>query len=74
MDKDMPVGELTRIADFLPSPEELLPREEAVKITLSVDAETLQFFKAVAKGTGTKYQRMMREVLKGYAKRYKKSA
>jgi len=40
------------------------------KITLEVDAETVGFFKEQAKRHGTKYQRMMREVLKGYAKRH----
>jgi len=44
--------------------------EEMQKITLDVDAETVAFFKEQAKRHGTKYQRMMREVLKGYAKRH----
>ena len=67
---DEPVGNLKRVADFLPPPSELLPQEEALKITLSIDCETVDFFKKVAKKNGTKYQRMMREVLKGYAKKY----
>ena len=67
---DEPIGNLKRVADFLPPPSELLPNEEALKITLSIDSETVNFFKKVAKKNGTKYQRMMREVLKGYAKRY----
>jgi predicted DNA binding CopG/RHH family protein len=67
---DEPIGNLKRVADFLPPPSELLPREVALKITLSIDSETVDFFKKVAKKSGTKYQRMMREVLKGYAKKY----
>lgn len=67
---DEPIGSLKRVADFLPPPGELLPKEEALKITLSIDSETVDFFKKVAKKNGTKYQRMMREVLKGYAKKY----
>ena len=67
---DEPVGNLKRMMDFLPSPANLLPKEEAMKITLSIDEETVDFFKKVAKKNGTKYQRMMREVLKGYAKKY----
>lgn len=67
---DEPIGNLKEIADFLPPPEELLPKEEAIKITLTIDCDTVEFFKEVAKESGTKYQRMMREVLKGYAKRY----
>jgi predicted DNA binding CopG/RHH family protein len=71
---DLPVGELKQIFDFLPAPSELFPVEDVVKITLSVDSETLKFFKSNAKLSGKKYQRMMREVLKGYATKYKKSA
>lgn len=67
---DEPIEDLKRVADFLPPPGELLPKEEAQKITLSIDSETVDFFKKVAKKNGTKYQRMMREVLKGYAKKY----
>jgi predicted DNA binding CopG/RHH family protein len=69
-DRDEPIGNLKRVADFLPPPNELLPSEEALKITLSIDSETVAFFKEMAEKNGTKYQRMMREVLKGYARRY----
>jgi hypothetical protein len=68
---DKPVGKLKVTADFLPSPEKLLPKAEMVKITLSVE-ETLKFFKNVAKTSKTQYQKMMREVLKRYARRYDK--
>lgn len=74
MEYDLPVGKLTQVADFLPPPNELFPKEESIKITLSVDSNTLRFFKSAAKDTGTKYQRMMRAVLNGYANRYKKRA
>lgn len=67
---DEPVGNLTRIADFLPPPNKLLPSEESRKITLALDDETIEVFKHMASEYGTKYQRMMREVLKGYAKKY----
>lgn len=67
---DEPIGNLKRIADFLPPPEQLLPNEEVKKITLALDEETIESFKQMAAENGTKYQRMMREVLKGYAKKY----
>lgn len=67
---DEPRGSLRRVVDFLPAPDELLPKEETVKITISVDTDTIDFFKQSARENGTKYQRMMREVLKGYAKKY----
>jgi predicted DNA binding CopG/RHH family protein len=69
-DPNEPQGKLTRIPDFLPPPEELLPSEETIKITIALDSETLKFFKQYASKAGLKYQRIIREVLKGYAKRY----
>ena len=69
-DKNEPKGKLTRIPDFLPPPEELIPSEETVKITVAVDEKTLVFFKEYAKKSGLKYQRIIREVLKGYARKY----
>ena len=67
---DQPVGKLTAIHDFLPPPEKLLQNEEKMKITITLDAATVRYFKTVASKMGLKYQRMMREVLKGYATRY----
>ncbi len=63
---DMPVGKLTRVLDFLPPLHELLSKKEPKKITLSVDKETVRFFKLAAKSSGEKYQQMMREFLNGY--------
>ena len=65
-----PVGKLVRVTDFLLPPGELIPEEDTVKITLALDKDTLRFFKGAADKAGTKYQRMIREVLKGYAKKY----
>ena len=69
-DPDMPVGKLTRIPDFLPPPEELLPVKEPIKVTLTLDAETVASFKEMAEASGGKYQRMMREVLKFYSMKF----
>ncbi len=69
-DKNEPVGILKPIPDFLPPPEQLLPNEETIKITVALDAKTLKFFKSYATKSGQKYQRLIREVLKGYARRY----
>jgi predicted DNA binding CopG/RHH family protein len=67
---DLPVGKLKLITDFLPPPSKLLPREETLKITLKLDETTVKFFKGEANRHKIKYQRMMREVLKGYALKY----
>lgn len=68
--KDQPLGDLRELADFLPPPEKLVSAEETVKVTLALDKSSLEFFKSTAAKFGGKYQRMMREVLHGYAQRY----
>ncbi|MBI4041312.1 MAG: CopG family transcriptional regulator [Deltaproteobacteria bacterium] len=70
IDSDRPIGKLTVIPDFLPAPEELFPKSEAQKITILVDKNTVLFFKRTASQHGQKYQRMMREILNRYAKKY----
>lgn len=55
------------IPNFLPPPEALFPAEDTLKITLRLDRQSVEFYKDRAKRHGTKYQRMMREILKRYA-------
>jgi len=66
-------GELTRIADFLPSPGELADAAPRTKITLAVDTDAVEWFKAEAKRRrGASYQRMMRNLISAYAQAHKK--
>lgn len=67
---DFPIGKIKIVSDFLPPPEKLVPVNQTVKITLAVDKDSLLFFKKTATKQGIKYQRMIREVLNGYARRY----
>lgn len=67
---DRPMGKLMAVTDFLPPPEKLVPVGATVKVTLALDKGSLDFFKAMARKIGAKYQRMMREVLSGYAHHY----
>ncbi len=69
-DSNAPQGKLTSIPDFLPSPDQLMPSDETIKITIALDSKTLKFFKDYANKSGQKYQRLIREVLKGYARKY----
>lgn len=70
-DLDQPIGKLHIVPDFLPPPEELFPKREAVKVTLVLDKESIDFFREQAHQAGFKYQRMMREVLREYSHRYR---
>ena len=43
------IGRVRVIEDFLPAPGDLVPREENVKVTLSLSRRSLDFFKREAK-------------------------
>ena len=73
-DQKINVKDLKIINDFLPSPNELFLKDEKVKITLEIDVETYQFFQNLAVSFNKKYQPLMREILKQYARKYKKLA
>ena len=68
--QDKPIGKLRTVQDFLPSPQELAKADHRVKITIELDETTVSFFKKEAEAQNTKYQRMMREILNYYAKRF----
>src|SRR4030066_689440 len=69
-----PMGELKVIKDFLPPPDQLVLREENVKITLSLKKSSVEFFKKEAQKHRTSYQKMIRRVIDWYASQYQKSA
>ena len=60
-----------RIDDFLPPPDRLIRKSEKVKITITLDCESVAFFKASAKKNNVKYQTMINEILSKYAERYR---
>ncbi len=70
---DEPLGELRIIKDFLPSPDQLVLKEENVKITISLKKSSIAFFKEQAKKHNTSYQKMIREVVDWYASHCEKS-
>lgn len=66
-------GKMMRVPDFLPSPEDLVLRPPAIKITLNMNQKTLRFFKAEADRLGGSYQRMIRNLLDHYAETFQNS-
>ncbi|MDE2801194.1 MAG: CopG family transcriptional regulator [Gemmatimonadota bacterium] len=58
------------IEDFLPPPDQLVLKEETVRITLNLNKKSVDFFKLRAKENGIPYQRMIRKVLDIYAERF----
>jgi len=71
---DEPMGELRVIKDFLPPPEQLVLKEENIKVTIALKKASVEFFKKEAKKHHTSYQKMIRQVIDWYALHYKKSA
>jgi len=67
-DEPMQVGRMLR--DLLPPPESLVPKEDAVKVTISLSARSIHFFKAEAAKGGVQYQRMIRRVLDAYVEAF----
>ena len=63
------IGRARVIDDFLPAPADLVPREENVKVTLSLSRRSLDFFKREAKKRRVPYQRMIRALVDTYAER-----
>ena len=65
-------GEIDRIRvveDFLPAPADLVPREDNVKVTLSLSRRSLDFFKREARKRRVPYQRMIRALVDSYAEK-----
>lgn len=66
-----PMGELKVVNDFLPPPDQLVLKEDNVKVTISLKKSSISFFKEQAKTHKTSYQKMIREVVDGYVSHYK---
>ena len=66
---DEKMGETRVISDFLPSPEELVLKDETVKVTISLSKSSVRFFKKKAKKYNTQYQKMIRRLLDEYTTR-----
>ena len=58
------------VADFLPPPNKLLRKEPKVKITITLNSGSVEFFKKHAKRNNVKYQAMINEVLNKYVQKY----
>jgi len=67
---DEPLGRLEVIDDFLPPPDQLVLKEDGVKITISLSKKSVDFFKAHAARSKVPYQRMIRSLLDTYADRH----
>jgi len=67
---DEPMGKVRVVSDFLPSPEELVLKDETVKVTIALSKASVDFFKNEAKKYNTQYQKMIRRLLDEYTARH----
>lgn len=51
------------VKDFLPPPDQLILKEETVKLTISLNKSSVDLFKKVAKENKTQYQKMIRKLI-----------
>lgn len=65
-----PLGNLEVVADFLLLPEDLVFRDDGVKVTLALSKRSVDFFKSQALRYNTQYQRMIRRLLDAYAEHH----
>ena len=68
--RDEPIGAITVIPDFLPPPENLVLREDTVKVTLAISRTSFDFFKTQAKKAHAPYQKMIRALLDQYTNKF----
>jgi len=64
---DEPLGDVKVIPNFLPAPDELVFRDDTVKVTIALSRSSIEFFKREAKKRDTQYQKMIRRLLDAYS-------
>ena len=66
------LGKLRGIKDFLPPPDGLVLRRDHVKVTMSLNKSSVDFFKKEARKRHTSYQAMIRRLIDLYAAQHAK--
>lgn len=68
--RDEPLGRIEVVSDFLPPPDQLVLRDDGVKVTISLSKRSVDFFKRHAARSKVPYQRMIRNLLDSYARHH----
>lgn len=64
------IGKVEVVRDFLPPPEELILKDNTIKVTLNLSKSSVDFFKDLAKKNNIQYQKVIRKLLDQYASRF----
>ena len=57
------------IEDFLPPPDQLVFREDGIKVTMMLSKSSVDYFKKAAQKYHTPYQKMIRNLIDIYVSR-----
>ncbi len=71
---DEPIGKVKVISDFLPPPDQLVLKEDNIKVTIALKKSSVEFFKKEARKQHTSYQKMIRQLVDLYTARHQKRA
>lgn len=66
-----PIGRVKIVRDFLPPPEKLLVKPKPVKVTITLNQDSIDFFKEVAHKEHVSYQQLIRALLDQYVSHYR---
>jgi hypothetical protein len=61
-----PMGSVTIIDDFLPPPEQLVPKKNTVRLTLDFTKESIEFLQREAQRQDASYEVMIRKLVDAY--------
>ena len=64
------LGKVEVVRDFLPSPDELVLKDDTVKVTLNLSRSSVDFFFFFAGKNKSQYQKVIRNLLDQYVSRY----
>lgn len=64
------IGKVEIVKDFLPKPEDLVFKEDTIKVTLNLSKSSIEFFKEIAQKHGSQYQKVIRNLLDRYTSHY----
>lgn len=64
------IGKIEIVEDFLPKPDDLVFKEDTVKVTLNLSKSSIEFFKEIAQKHGSQYQKLIRNLLDNYTSHF----
>lgn len=64
------IGKIEIVEDFLPKPEELVFKEDTVKVKLKLNRSSVEFFKEMANKYGSNYQKIISLLLDKYSSHF----